>query len=209
VGPVRPDDPSRADVEAPPTAEPRFTGRVSDLVEGLGSLKSLAQFALSQLGHGTTAQDAEDALQDFWDKQLDKVVASYREGSQSFRSYLKTCLKRFCWRRGAQLRRSRSDFHKFQGATRAEAPSIGVSERRDDLVQRIEDELESEEREIAMREALTRLPAKDQEILHLRFEEGRSLLDIAAQLAISEDAVKKRVERAKARLKRQMNTGRI
>jgi RNA polymerase sigma factor (sigma-70 family) len=58
-----------------------------------------------------------------------------------------------------------------------------------------------DERRRLVREALTRLPARDAEILLLKYTEEFSYRDLAARLGISEAAVEARLHRARGRLR--------
>jgi len=56
--------------------------------------------------------------------------------------------------------------------------------------------------ELALHDAIDDLPAPDREAILLRFYEGLSVKELAAQLSISEEAAKKRVARSLERLRR-------
>lgn len=67
------------------------------------------------------------------------------------------------------------------------------------------DWLLADERRTLVREALNRLPARDTEILLLKYTENWSYRDLAAHLGISESAVETRLHRARARLRDQLS----
>ncbi|MCH8829650.1 MAG: sigma-70 family RNA polymerase sigma factor [Planctomycetes bacterium] len=60
------------------------------------------------------------------------------------------------------------------------------------------------ERRQLVRTALERLPAKEAEILLLKYTENWSYRDLAAHLDVSESAVESRLHRARARLRREL-----
>jgi RNA polymerase sigma-70 factor (ECF subfamily) len=60
------------------------------------------------------------------------------------------------------------------------------------------------ERRTLVREALTRLPRRDAEILLLKYTEDWSYLELAAHLGVSESAVQARLHRARTRLREEM-----
>jgi len=57
------------------------------------------------------------------------------------------------------------------------------------------------EPDTAVREALARLPLQDRAVVALRFQAGLTLRELGSVLGISEDAARKRVARARARLR--------
>ena len=61
--------------------------------------------------------------------------------------------------------------------------------------------LVGEEEEAALRQALDALPDESREVLTLFYREGQSVRQVADLLGIAEDAVKKRLSRARARLR--------
>ena len=75
------------------------------LFEDAASLRDLLKFCLWNLGDGATDLDAEDALYEFYAARGQRVVHTFKPGSQSLRAYFKCCLKRFCWIKGEKLRR--------------------------------------------------------------------------------------------------------
>jgi RNA polymerase sigma-70 factor (ECF subfamily) len=58
-----------------------------------------------------------------------------------------------------------------------------------------------EERRGLIREALTRLPPRDADLLTLKYAEGRSTAELAASLELSVSAVEARLHRARGRLR--------
>ena len=170
------------------------------------ALKGLLYLCLKHLGVGATAQDAEDALYDFYSKHHRKVALSYRRGPQSPVAYFKFCLTRFCWKKGDDLRK----------AWRVEKPldtALGDGHRRLEIEDQHPDSnpLERMLREVdeqKLKKDISRLHAEielltrdEQEILHLRYEEGLSLKEVAVRLDIGYSAAKVRIHRLKERLK--------
>jgi RNA polymerase sigma factor (sigma-70 family) len=80
-----------------------------------------------------------------------------------------------------------------------QAGDLGHSPSRDVL-----DGLLHSERKALVREALKRLPARDAEILLLKYTEDWSYRELAAKLGVSESAVQARLHRARERLRAQM-----
>lgn len=65
------------------------------------------------------------------------------------------------------------------------------------------------ERQDLVRQALVNLPARDAEILLLKYSENWSYRELAEKLAISETAVEARLHRARARLREALVRGRV
>ncbi len=66
------------------------------------------------------------------------------------------------------------------------------------------DWLLADERQAAVRQGLVRLPARDREILLLKYSEGWSYHQLAAHLGASHSAVEARLHRARARLRQEL-----
>ncbi len=66
------------------------------------------------------------------------------------------------------------------------------------------DWLLNEERRKLIRQAMSMLPARDAEILLLKYTEGWSYIELAKHLDISDSAVETRLHRARARLRGQL-----
>jgi DNA-directed RNA polymerase specialized sigma24 family protein len=115
---------------------------IDNLIDDRASLKALVNFCLFHLGYGATEQDAEDALQDFCAKRRQKVIDSYKPGSQTVTTYFKVCLKRFCWQKGKQLRQRRRYQESLKNGVEV------VSEREDSsALQKILADADERERE--------------------------------------------------------------
>lgn len=195
VTPRIPDDLAAASVPlklAPATVEA--------LLEDRGTLKELLHFCLWSLGSDATPEDAEDALQDFCQRNTQKITNTYRPGPQSLKSYLKLCLQRFCWRRGRQLRRHREK-------TRLVARDLNTIAEHNDPgpLSRQQTDSDGEEREkqiSRLRASIDELPADARRLLTLFYEQGLSVREIAEKhLHISESAAKVRLSRTRSKLK--------
>lgn len=208
---MRSDNSDQALALAPSGDELRVAALIESLVEDPETLKDLVRWSLLNLRPGATSEDAEDSLHDFWIDHLPKVAATYKTGAQSFLSFVKLCLQRFCWRRGSSLRRRR----------RLERPLWQGSEHGDRALQLAETSLDSkpggrqeqQADEIAWEAersrasaALDRLSSLDREILGLFYEKGLAVIEIAARLAISESAAKVRLHRARKRLEKHLRS---
>lgn len=71
-------------------------------------LKYLVGFAKWNLSKGATAEDAEDAWQEFVLRRLDNVISLYdptRQESSTFWKFLLFCFARYCWSEARSLRK--------------------------------------------------------------------------------------------------------
>lgn len=173
-------------------------------VEGLlgdrGTLRELLRFCLWNLGQDATPDDAEEALQDFCTRNAQKITNTYKPGPQSLKSYFKLCLKRFCWKRGKQLRRDRDRTRKM-----IEDLSTIAPHRDPGPLARLLADADSQEREKMkshLKDAIEQLPRDAQLLMKLFYEQRLSICEIAEKhLHISESAVKVRLTRIRSKLK--------
>jgi RNA polymerase sigma factor (sigma-70 family) len=198
---TRPDSLDRTDV-CSAVAESRNHVAIEILFEDPETLKGLVKWCLFHLGVGTTNEDAEDALQDFYAAHGRRVKATYKPGSQSLVDYFKLCLKRFCWKRGKQLRKRKSSEMALDHASR-NGHQVAVDNQDSSVAQKIlreADELTREREESRVLAEIAQLSIHDQQILGLYYEKELPMREVAARLGISESAAKVRLFRARKRL---------
>lgn len=173
---------------------------VEALLGDRGTLKELLRFCLWNLGQDATSEDAEEALQDFCTRNTQKITNTYKPGAQSLKSYFMLCLKRFCWKRGKQLRRERNQTRKM-----IEDLSTIAPHRDPGPLARLLADADGQEREkmkSRLKEAIEQLPSDAQLLVKLFYEEKLSIREIAEKhLHISESAVKVRLTRIRSKLK--------
>lgn len=184
---------------APAAPGKSAASEIEALLSNRDALRQLLGYCFLNLGDGATHEDAEDALQDFCATSLPKVVDSYKPGPQSLTDYFKLCLKRFCWKRGKQLRRRIKETDSFVGDCEL------IEERQDSSpLEKLLTAAKVREREVyesRLREAISQLPSDGQRLLRLYYVEKLSIPDIATRhLKISESAVKVRLHRLRRRI---------
>jgi RNA polymerase sigma-70 factor, ECF subfamily len=148
-------------------------------------LWSLGEYARE--GEYPKKEDAEQALSDFCIAgHLRQVAVSYKPGPQSFFSYLKLCLKRYCHKR-----------------TKRES----VRRRREKQTDEWWSPPVDPEKTLARKEELARsiaalymLGSVDRELLALRYVDRLTVRDAAAAAGISTAAAKVRIHRARKKL---------
>lgn len=206
---LRSDQSSRAEVPV----SLGIASSIDELAEALfgndDSLRKLLWWCLRHLGTAATKEDAEDALQEFSDKRLPRVIATYRPGSQSLESYVYLCLKRLCWRRGRKLKEQRrrelsltelaADGNGSRANTKVSSDEIAAA--RTQAV----DSLVLQEDCATVRSLLSKLSPSDQKVISLHYEHELTAAEIASQLHLSEGAVEARLHRARRRLTTALN----
>ena len=183
-----------------PSTAPGESGAaaINALLENRASLRKLVQFSLWHLGGSPlTYIDAEDALQEFCINRCEQVIATYKPGAQSLIDYFMLCLKRFCWRKGKQLRRSRRDAYLL-------ATELNVIREHQDSspLQKMltkDKERKRDAQRSRLRESINQLPPGDQ-LLLMHHAEERPIREIAGYLGIAESAAKVRLLRLRRRL---------
>jgi RNA polymerase sigma factor (sigma-70 family) len=173
---------------------------VEAFLEDRSTLKELLRFCLWNLGSRATPEDAEDALQDFCARNGQKIADTYKPGPQSFKTYFKLCLERFCWKRCRQLRRHRKQTRLMI----KDLNTIAVHGDPGPLAKLLADAdgQQREKIESHLQEAIGELSPDAQRLLKLFYEEKLLIREIAEQhLHISESAVKVRLTRIRSKLK--------
>jgi RNA polymerase sigma factor (sigma-70 family) len=185
---------------APASVPLELGATVEALLEDRGTLKELLRFSLWNLGSRATPEDAEDALQDFCARNGQKITDTYNPGPQSFKTYFKLCLERFCWKRCRQLRR-----HRKQTRLMIKDLNTIAMDRDPGPLAKLLADAEGQQREkieSRLQEAIGELSPDAQRVLKLFYEENLSIREIAEQhLHISESAVKVRLTRIRSKLK--------
>ena len=185
---------------APASVPLELGATVEAILEDRGTLKELLRFCLWNLGSRATPEDAEDALQDFCARNGQKITDTYKPGPQSFKTYFKLCLERFCWKRCRQLRQHRKQTRLMI----KDLNTIALHRDPGPLAELLAD-AEGQQREkieSRLQEAVGELSHDAQLLLKLFYEEKLSIREIAEKhLHISESAVKVRLIRIRSKLK--------
>jgi RNA polymerase sigma factor (sigma-70 family) len=185
---------------APASVPLELGATVEALLEDRGTLKELLRFCLWNLGSRATPEDAEDALQDFCARNGQKITDTYKPGPQSFKTYFKLCLERFCWKRCRQLLR-----HRKQTRLMIKDLNTIAMDRDPGPLAKLLADADGQQREkieSRLQEAIGELSPDVQRLLNLFYEEKLSIREIAEQhLHISESAVKVRLTRIRSKLK--------
>jgi len=204
---------------APVAPAPSGLAAINALFEDPVSLRDLLSFCLWHLGDAAAVPDAEDALQDFYVSRGQKVVDTFKPGSQSLTDYFKCCLKRFCWARGRQLRKRINNTEPVgEDCEYAEDGSSGgmpLPEPHEDWNPELKLLAEERERirkaELArLRDAISKLRPGDQRLIKSLYPQGTpddphqkvSYSAAAQDLHITPNAAKVRHFRAIRRLRR-------
>jgi RNA polymerase sigma factor (sigma-70 family) len=154
------------------------------------NLRYLLVFALSHLRRvyrDATPEDAEDVVQELFEKRFRPIVEHHNPAKAPFHPWFLLCLRRFCHARGGQLLEGR-----MRGAVPAWPPQddgpSGLSETDvDDL-----------------KTCIRRLSDSDRAMLSLCYTEGLSAVEIAAQLGKKAGAIRIGLLRARRRLIRKV-----
>jgi RNA polymerase sigma factor (sigma-70 family) len=160
-------------------------GKLVDLYGG-----AVLAIAYSRVGKHAASQDiAQDAFLLGFEN-----LAKLKE-SRSFGTWLKTITRNLCnnWLKSQayrdRLRRDSVNLRERLGRTNANGP---------------EEDLEREETRRMVDMAMSRLPVQDREVLTLYYFEGKSVQQAARVLDISVEAMKKRLQRARKRLRSEL-----
>ena len=156
----------------------------------------LVRLCLRLTGDASAAEDlAQEALLVAW--QQEQTLRDPDRRTQ----WLYGIARNLClhWRRHQGLERARSAPPSAEGAL------PGSDDRADGTVD-LESDLDRSELVDLLDRAMALLPAETRAVLVARYVEESPHADVAAHLGLSEDAVKKRVERGKAMLQRVLTT---
>lgn len=161
------------------------------------------------LGTGTSREDVEDVLSDFFLRALGHqggpgtVVRTYDPDKGSrFQGYLLLCLKRECWKRGATLRKAKS-----QSQPIADIDSDGNQVDREvpDPAENPEERLQRVDQRAFVERCIEMLAPKYRETLTLIYVNGQSLEEVAQALNVTYGTAKVRLFRARQMLRGLMN----
>ncbi len=146
--------------------------------------KVVCAIAYSRIGE---AESARDIAQDAFLAGLENL--SKLRTSSKFGSWIRATTRRLCsqWVRSETYRRALKESLRRRPESSGAATPVAV--------------LEAKETRALLREAIEKLPERLREALVLYYFEDQSQAEAAKRLGISEDAVQKRVARAKRRLR--------
>lgn len=200
---------------------PELGAVIDALLEDHNSAKKLIRFCLWHLGNGCTAEDAEDALYEFYSLHRHEVIDTFRPGPQSPEDYFKYCLKRFCWDQGKKIRNSIRNTESIEqrreyeeDGSRMEIPIPETRERWNPEAKMLahERERKSEADLLRLPKAINRLQPEDRELIRLvywqkmehRSSQKVSLSAASQGLGITPNNAKQRHLRVIGRLRRIM-----
>ncbi|MBK6685304.1 MAG: sigma-70 family RNA polymerase sigma factor [Deltaproteobacteria bacterium] len=132
--------------------------------------------------------DAEDVVQETM-LAMAKELSSFR-GDASLSTWIYSIARSYCARR-----RRKKPLESDLGALDADAPEV------QDPSPNAERIAEDRELEVALEEAIARLPGADREVLVLRDVEGLTAPEVAKVVGLSVDAVKSRLHRARLKVR--------
>ena len=168
----------------------------------------LARIAAFKLGLSATAQDAEDAWQDYCVKVLLRtLIARFDPALSPFQAYLLLSLKQFCQRRGLALGQARDRERPLErplGGDVVEINLVDPSERPDDTIQHAEEVREEARRHRQVRRCVDSLPEPYRTLIVRHYFGEESLVAIARSFHVMSCTVRVRVHRARRKLKRCM-----
>lgn len=168
-------------------------------------------------GCGATAEDAEDALGEFYEKKLDQVISSYDPGKGAFWSYLSGGLRWFCQDVRKRVAREHSTVGPMAtGMSSDEALEFGIVDK-----ETVEDEVirgevaatvrrgcaattraEWEEKAERLCSCVNGLKPEYRVVVVMYYFQEMPFREIASRLGISESTAKTRCCRARQTLAR-------
>jgi len=175
------------------------------------SLEDLLLLAALNLPRSATTEDCEDVVQTFMAKSLDLVLISFdptRPGAAGVWTYICICLKRFCWKRGAELQERHSREVSIDGSPSSDNVRRALELPDRDLEHNPEQQLLAFERDERkrkeLRTALKALSFEEQMLVEEHHLDGRSIADLAAKLGKSKGSIKVELFRARQKLIRSL-----
>ena len=165
-------------------------------------LRYLLVFASRHLGHGATAEDAENAWGEFCLKRLDSVINSYDPAKGlRFWEYLLFCFKQFCWDEGEKIRKRRQREEPLIERVETEEGEFTELQIVDgDPKSNPEEAVLQKEEQLVVRKCVNELPLPYRQVVMMRYFEEMTVRDIAGVLGISVSNVKVRLFRARLQL---------
>jgi RNA polymerase sigma-70 factor, ECF subfamily len=168
--------------------------------------RRLLIFALHHLGPYATPEDAEDTLQEFFEKILARVIATYDPIKGDFVSYVYSWLEQFCRAKRRQIeRRARREqpiiIHKQDQDEDYQLEPVDEDENVYPEQVFLKKETEKEVKQ-KLEECINKLKPIYRTVVVMHYFEGLKIVEIAARLDCSTGNVKWRLFEARRQLKK-------
>jgi RNA polymerase sigma factor (sigma-70 family) len=160
--------------------------------------RQLLFWGLRILGPYAVAEDAEDAVAEFFQQRLRQVMRRFDPAKAPFWHYLLVCFQRFCQRLRIGLEKRRPPMLtlvRLENVAEEASPELIVDSRFD-----LQRGVEGKELADSVRRGLKVLPPQFSSVLVLSYQ-GKTTAQIARRLGISETNAKVRLFRARRLLR--------